>query len=360
MKTRFLIFSLFISAMTFAQTPGQFVQANSKDKLVEDRMEYIRSIKNFVGSIFWSGFSGENFPNTIVYFADSTSYFINPQPKMKEQVSTYSVLENEYNWNIWRMYMPLDTVPYVIETQFQLNPKSEKHYINYKTPVLFISSPELTQKRDKNVNSTQDWAIPVLHQLFRQYQYSNDAMLTYAIRLYDERKMIELDSLQGIYRNVTAYNDTLQKENELLKKAYAATSFDEEKSLVELFLKARANRYKQYYKDKNTWVSAPEGFWEKLEGTCMLMETELIENFQQAPTSSTLAQNDPMYKQDYVAPTLDINKYTDLNDKTPYAGITGFNMLRLLIKNKVQFKENFFSYASLSLDMQLKYFYKIK
>lgn len=361
MKTIITSLLISFSLCVLAEAPVQMVQANAADKLVTDRMEYLRTMKNIVGELYWPKLVNNDFPNTVVYFADTVSYFIHPQPKMKSQVSKYTVMENEYDWNIWRMHMPLDSAPYVIETQFQfINPKKEKHYINYKTPVLFISSPELMVKKNDKLTSTQAWSIPVMHQLFRQFQYANEAMITYAMRLYEEKKMVEIDSLQGIYRNVPIFKDTLNAENELLKKALAATSIEEEKALFTEFLRLRAKRYTQYNKENKTWVSAAENFWEKMEGTCEMMEKILKENFQNVPQSEKLLTSDSMYVQSYTMPIEEASYYSELKDDKFYVGTTGYNMLRLLEKNKIPYKDNFFSYASLSLDLQLKYFYKIQ
>ncbi|MBP6048144.1 MAG: hypothetical protein KA457_01625 [Chitinophagales bacterium] len=340
------------------QPPVQIVQASTADKLVTDRMEYLRTMKNYVGELYWKKMIGDDFPSTVVYFADTVSYFIHPFPKMKNQVSKYTVMENEYDWTIWRMHMPLDSAPYVIETQFQFNPKKEKYYINYRTPVLFISSPELMQKKDAKITSTQAWSIPVMHQLFRQFQYANEAMMVYAIRLYEEGKMYEIDSMQGIYRNHALFRDTLQLENEILKKALAASSVETEKELFTEFLRLRAKRHTLYNKEKKTWVSAAENFWEKLEGTCVRMEEKLKENFHNIPISEKLAASDTLYVKDFSITNEDNN--SELKDDKYYVGTTGYNMLKLLEKNKVPYQENFFSYASLSLEMQLKYFYKIQ
>ena len=203
----------------------------------------------------------------------------------------------------------------------------------------------------------------MMHELYHQYQYSNEAILTYVLRLYQEKKMIDMDSLQGIYMNNQWFRDTLQKENELLKQAVAATSFEEEKKLFTQFLKLRAKRNLDYFKKKKFYINTPENFWEKLEGTCLMMEKQLKENFAEIKPTDYLAENDVMYDKSFAFNEKDISEiqfYSDLNDERFYVGATGFNMVQLLEKNKVPYKDNFFSYASLPLDLQLKYFYKIK
>ena len=335
---------------------------SQEEKLITERFEYIRQIKEYIGNLYWKNFSNNQFPGTIVYFSDSASYFINPLPEMKDKVSKYTIVENDYDWNIWRLRMPLDSAKFVMETQFQFDNKAKK-YINYRTPVLFCSSPELTRKEKEKIKTTQEWSIALMHELYHQYQYSNEAILTYVLRLYQEKKMVDMDSMQGFYTTNTAYRDTLKLENELLKKAVAASSLEEEKKLFAQFLKLRGKRHLELYKKTKFWVNIPENFWEKLEGTCMMMEKQLKENFQKIKFTDDILKNDPMYDPTFVYNEKDItevNFYSELNDERFYVGTTGYNMVQLLEKNKVPYKDNFFNYASLPLDLQLKYFYKIK
>lgn len=341
---------------------AQILKPTPQEKLITERFEYIRIIKKYIGNLFWKNFSNNDFPGTISYFTDSATYFINPLPEMKDKVSKYTILENDYDWNIWKLRMPFDSAIFVMETQFEFDPKA-KNKVDYKSPVLFCSSPELTKKEKVVIGTTQEWAIAMMHELYHQYQYSNEAILTYVLRLYQEKKMIDMDSLQGIYRNNQDFRDTLKLENELLKKAVATPSFEEEKKLFTQFLKLRAKRNAEYFKKKKFYVNTPENFWEKLEGTCLMMEKQLKENFKNIVPNEYLVNNDPMYNKSFSFNEKDlaeISFYTDLDDSRFYVGATGFNMVQLLEKNQVPYKDNFFNYASLPLDLQLKYFYKIK
>lgn len=341
---------------------AQFINPNETEKIVIERFEYIKKIKHYISDIYWKPFGAKDFEGTIVYFNDSASYFINPLEAMKEKVSTYSVLIQDYEWNIWKLKLPFDTAFFVMETTFQYDKKA-KWDINYNTPVLFCSSPELTKKEKTEITSTEEWTVALMHELYHQYQYSNPAILAYVLRLYQEKKMIDMDSLQGIYLTNKMVNDTIKLENELLKKAYNATSIDEEKKIFKEFLKLRSLRNLAYFKKKKFYLTTPEDFWEKMEGTCLMMESVLKQNFTKMPIPEYLKNNDAMFKNDapfatYSA-TQAVADYTELEDKEPYVGTTGYNMVRLLEKHNVNYKDNFFNYASLPLALQLKYFYKI-
>lgn len=352
---------LFMLSFTAVQAQA-IIKPNAEEKLITERFEYIRLIKNYIGNLFWKNFSNNSFPGTIVYFTDSASYFINPLPEMKDKVSKYSILENDFDWNIWKLRMPLDSAKFVMETQFQFDRKA-KGYINYRTPVLFCSSPELTVKEKTKINSIQEWSIALMHELYHQYQYSNEAILTYILRLNDEKKWLDMDSLQGIYLSNQAYRDTLKLENDLLKKAIATNSFDEEKKLFTQFLIARGKRQTAYFKSHKMYINTPESFWEKLEGTCLMMERQLKENFNKITPPEYLVENDKMYNKNFSFNEKDpkeVSFYSDLDNDRFYVGATGYNMVQLLEKNNVPYKDNFFSYASLPLELQLKYFYKIK
>jgi hypothetical protein len=359
MKMKLFATLLFFTACL--QMKAQILQPTEKEKLITERFEYIRQIKNYIGKLYWKDFANNEFPGTIVYFVDSASYFINPKMEMKDKVSSFTLLYNDYDWTIWKLRMPLDSAKFVMETQFQFDPKT-KNYINYRTPVLFCSSPELTKKEKEKIRTIQEWSIALMHEMYHQYQYSNEAILTYVLRVYQEKKMIDMDSMQGIYTSNSSFRDTLQRENEILKKAVAAKSFAEEKKLFQEFLRLRNKRRLEYLKKKKFQIATPENFWEKLEGTCLMMERKLKENFSKITPPEYIVKNDPLYGTEFVFNERDpaeTNFYTELDDKNFYVGTTGFNMVQLLEKNKVQYKENFFNYASLSLDQQLKFFYKI-
>ncbi len=114
---------------SFQLVNAQILQPTEQEKLITERFEYIRQIKNYIGELYWNNFAKNDFPGTIVYFTDSASYFIHPLPEMKDKVSKYSLLYNDYDWNIWKLRMPLDSAKFVMETTFQFDPKA-KEYIN--------------------------------------------------------------------------------------------------------------------------------------------------------------------------------------------------------------------------------------
>ena len=361
MKSRIVALVLFF-AVGYSASAQLILKPTEQEKLIEERFEYIKLIKSFVGKIYWKDFSVNSFPGTIVYFNDSASYFINPLSEMKDKVSKYSVLENEYDWSIWKLRMPFDSTPYVMETQFQFNPKA-KVYINYRRPVLFCSSPELMKREKENITNTQQWSIALMHELYHQYQYSNEAILTYVLRLYDEKKWMDMDSLQVLYLKDKSFKDSVKLENDLLERAVAATSMQEEIKLYTQFLKVRANRQRDFVKKYKDNISNIESFWEKLEGTCLKMERILKEDFTQITPPPYIVEHDGMYAQNFSFNEKDkseIHFYNELDDKRFYIGTTGYNLVQLLEKNNVPYKENLYKYASLPLDLQLKYFYKIK
>ncbi len=357
MKVNILVFScLLLNAICL---PAQVVQPNEEEKLIAQRFEYIRQIKQYTGGLYWNDLVGNNFPGTIAYFSKSASYFINPQPQMKDKVSSYTVLENQFDWNIWRLRMPYDSAGFVIVTQFQYAPKS-KGFINYMTPVLFCSSPEITKKEKPEYTNVQLWSIALMREMFRQYQYSNTAMLTYVIRLNQEHRLLDKDSLQGIFRNNSDFRDTLKTENELLKRALAASSFEEEKKIFTEYLRLRNKRVATYFKQKKFMVNVSEELWEKLEGTAVMQEKIMKENFNKVPVPDFIIKNDPLYDASFTFTDSENTSYSDFRNNANYIDVTGYNMVLLLEKNKVSYKANFFNYASLPLHMQLKYFYKIK
>ena len=153
------------------------------------------------------------------------------------------------------------------------------------------------------------------------------------------------------------------KENDLLLKAINAKSIEEEKKYFTEFLKTRTKRRSEFYKQKKITIGPIEEIWEKLEGTALYIDAILKENFAKIPVNEYLLTNDKYYKKENIYDGYSINTakdYTSITDAKHYFGATGVNLVRLLEKNNVDYKSNFFKYASMPLSTQLKYFYKIK
>jgi hypothetical protein len=365
-KYIYLLFICLISANLNAEdnknAKNEFVEPNAKEKLMIERINYLNSLRKFAGNLFWEDFGKNDFIGTIVYFTDSNAYFINPEPSVLEKVSKYKKLENEYDYSVLKLVTPYDQPTYIIETVFETEDGNRKN-INYMLPILFCSSPEITAALQPEIIATQEWATSAFHELYHQYQFKETAIYNYLNSFIKQNRMFTKDSMQSIYENNWSYKDSLIKENDLLLKAINASSVAEEKKYFTEFLKTRNKRRTEFYKQKKITIGPIEEIWEKLEGTALYIDAVLKENFSNLIENKYLLENDKSFRKENIYQNYKLDTatdYTSINDAKHYFGATGINLVRLLEKNNVDYKTNFFKYASMPLSTQLKYFYKIK
>lgn len=360
-----MLLSIFCS-MSFAQNNNisidDLIEPTEKEVLIIERIKYLNDLRRFAGNLFWKDFAANEFVGTTVYFSDSNAYFINPEPSVLDKVSKYKIINNKYDYNVLKLATPYDVPTYIIETVFETEDGNKKN-INYMLPILFCSSPEISAELQPELVHTQDWATSVFHELYHQYQFKETAIYNYLNSFIKQNRMLTKDSMQSIYENNWSFKDSLIKENDLLLKAINAKSLEEEKKYFTEFLKTRTKRRSEFYKQKKITIGPIEEIWEKLEGTALYIDAILKENFAKIPVNEYLLTNDKYYKKENIYDGYSINTakdYTSITDAKHYFGATGVNLVRLLEKNNVDYKSNFFKYASMPLSTQLKYFYKIK
>lgn len=335
---------------------------NEKETIMVERINCLNKMKQFAGNLYWKDFGTNNFVGTIVYLTDSASYFFNPEALIMERIHNYAPIDASDEYSLLKL-APFKTPIAIIESMFE--PEfGDKTQIYYKLPVLFASSPELYQQLNTNeFSNTDEWLINAFHEYYHQYQYKNIAILDYITNLLKQKKLLTMDSLSTIYHTNIAFKDSLDKENQLLIKAIQSTDKEVEKKYFTEFLKVRNERRKQYLKQTKFPINLPEDFWEKLEGTTYYQEAILKHNFNAFEGDSILLQIDKNYTGGNSFSSFNMNsdpKYSDTNQAFYYVGAIGFNLIRLLEKNKVEYKDNLFKYASQPLHTILKYHYKIK
>lgn len=359
-------FLLFISTFCFSQKNGfnidDLVEPNEQELLIIERINYLNEMRKLSSNLFWKDFGLNEFPGTIVYFTDSLSYFINPEQSVLDKISKFKALKNPYDFTILRLALPFDAPTFVIQTLFETSEGNKKN-INYMLPILFCSSPEVSKTLQPEINSTELWASNTLHEYFHQYQFKIKAIYSYLNVFISQKKMFDKDSMQSIYNKNWNFKDTLVKENDLLLKAINSNSLEAEKNYFTQFLKSRNKRRLEYQKKTKFAIGQIEDLWEKIEGTTLYLEAVLKQNFGQLPPQHYLIQHDTLFLNQNIFSGFNLAtdlKYTSIQDADYYFGATGLNLIRLLEKHNVDYKKDFFQYASMPLSTQLKYFYKIK
>ena len=348
--------------LVLAKEVYSVVFPSSQEVLIANRIEYLNHLRKFAGDLFWKDFSNDSSVGTIVYFTASASYFFHPDPVVMEKTENkFEIVASPTPTKMLRLKNPFDSAVNVMETEFEYEDYA-KNKIDYKNPVLFCTSTEDIATYDPKINSTEDWVIIALHQYYHQFQYKHDAVFNYILSLTKQNRILNMDTLQGIFRSNWAFHDTLLLENQNLLNALNSTSMEQEKAYYKEFLRLRDKRRAEYNKKYKFQIGIPEDFWEKMEGTAQYLEAATKMHFADFPVDSVLVETDPMYKSNNIFQDFSFDtapEYYDSKDAIYYLGATGFNLVRLLEKNKVDYKDNFFNYASLPLHLQLKYFYKL-
>ena len=366
-KNTVLVFFCLISLFCLSQQNKGFniddlVEPDEKELLLIERIKYLNEMRKLTSDLFWNDFGIGEFSGTIVYFTDSLSYFFNPEQSVLDRVSKYKALKNPYDYTVLRLALPFDKATYVIQTLFETSEGNKKN-INYMLPILFCSSPEVSKNFRPEISNTELWTSNVLHEYFHQYQFKIKAVYSYLNTFISQKRMLDKDSMQGIYTKNWNFRDTLVKENDLLLKAIGANSVEAEKEYFAQFLKLRNKRRLEFQKTTKIQFGQIEDLWEKIEGTALYLEIILKQNFDKLPPNKYLIQHDTMFQNQNIYSGFSLSEaqnYISINDADYYFGATGVNLIRLLEKNNVPYKKDFFQYASMSLSTQLKYFYKIK
>lgn len=367
MKSLFFVFiTFYFVSFSFSQTKvfslDDIVEPNENEKLIAEHIKYVNDIRQLAADLFWKDFGKDEFVGTIVYFTDSLSYFFNPEESVLEKISKYKSIKIKYDWVMLRLALPFDEPTFVIQTIFETSEGNKKN-INYMLPILFCSSPEVSKKIQPEIESTEKWGVSVLHENYHQYQFKTKAIYSYLNTFISNNTMLNKDSVQSIYLRFPNFKDTLLKENDLLLKAINSSSIEQEKIYFEQFLKLRNKRRLEFQKSQKIKIAQLEDIWEKLEGTTLYAEAIVKQNFDKLPKSHYLIANDPLFLNQNIFSNFSMNndpKYTTIEAAENYFGVTGYNLVRLLEKHNVDYKSDFYTYASMSLATKLKYFYKLK
>lgn len=364
-RTIFIVAIISFAYLSIAQkntvSIDRLEEPTEKEIIIIERINYINQLRKVAAELFWQDFGKNDFIGTIVYFSDTNAYFINPEPSVLSRVSKYTVLSHQYNYHVLRLATPYDKPTYIIETVFEAEDGNKKN-INYMLPILFCSSPEISAQLQQEAIVTQEWATSVLHEMFHQYQYKETGIYNYLNSFLKHDRMLSKDSMQGIFRSNQSFRDSIIKENDLLLKAINTTSIDEEKKYFSDFLKIRNKRRTDFYKQKKALIAPIEEIWEKLEGTALYIDAIVKQNLDNMADNPYLAEKDKYYSKTKLYKNFTIENtpdYISVNEAKHYFGATGINLVRLLEKNKVDYKSNFFKFGSMPLSTQLKYFYKI-
>ena len=198
----------------------------------------------------------------------------------------------------------------------------EESNIDYRTPFMRCSSLEQTSETIPDVTSVNEWATMVMHEYFHGFQFKNDGYL----ETYETITNTVLpDTLSALAASHDWYRESITQENDLLLNAIETNDIEATRAYIQSFFKLRNERRERVKKELGIDIVALEQLYETMEGSARYIEYCLYRHFGNFNLS-------------------DAKWLYTVGHKYYYA--TGFNLLRISDKLKIDYKYAIFKDVS--------------
>ncbi len=299
-----------------------FILSSYTDSIVTNDKPHIANISSVyqlferVDSI-WPGCNNKEFAVSLIYYADSICYVVNPKAKFKSQYDTKYIF-SERNRKFYRTNR-IDSIDFHMHVGFSIDDDDSTNF-NYFEPYMYCTSPELTCKTVPV--DMKEWQTMVLHEMFHGFQ------LKHSIFINRFKNIIALgqsqSTLSDLYNSYNWYAESVSAENNYLLSALKSSYPTEE---IMKFITLRNSRYDRVRTELDIDIKECEELFETMEGTARYVEVGIY------PDLYDLGQNKWIWS---------------IGGKN-YFYSTGFNIARLLDKLEVQYKEDLFDLPKASL-----------
>lgn len=341
-KTYLFILGFFLSSSFYA--------AGQDQKLTIERIRYFYYLKSQLANRNWPGFGLPRYDVTLAYFTKNQTYLIDPTGLVKSRRTVTSIYDDG-KIRIGKTSR-LDTVAFHMATAYE---DRQQDILWYHNPIMLCSDLETTRNYVSEVPDIQTWATMVMHEYFHGFQFRHPAFLRFA----NDSISISNSRLQSYYDSYPWFKESVEKENELLLKCLKEHDFYKIKSLIKKYISMRNLRLKQFKEQEKFELDSQEDFLEKMEGSARYMEYQLYLAFKRLPTEKTLASMDTAYKMNaYKHFQIEDKQWMYESNSIKYFYSTGFNILRLLDKLHVNYKQHFFDNNSLTPNQLVANFVK--
>ncbi len=326
-----------------------FFSCKKKNKVNEqkifDRITFVYNLKQTVEETTWKTFNNKEYDLPLIYFTDTSSYIANPTTKFLNTFKSELVFEDR-QIKIYKTKR-IDSIQFHMETGLTMGEPTDKY--NYHSPFMNCSSYEEAHKTIPKINATEQWATLIMHEYFHGYQYKHKAYIEYYEK---EIVQIQPDSLIALYKNNDWFKKSIDQENQLLLNALNEKDSLKTSSLIKDFFKLRNQRRKIVLEKLNFDISTFEKCYETMEGTARYVEFSLYNTFSTRRPDYKLLKSDSSFKSFEKYHKYDIKKdeWLYLSEKTSYFYATGFNIVRLLDKLKIEYKSILFRTGEVSAE----------
>lgn len=340
--------------LTICLICGQ-VKAQNSEQLIFERIEYIFNLKPTIAIEYWKGFDKKKYDVPLIYYTETDSYIANPPKDFIIYYTPTLVFQNS-NLKIYKTIKRFDDIPFHMETNFGIDESTDK--IIRPAPIMYCSSFEITSKKIPESTSIEYWATMIIHEYFHGFQFKHKP---YIDTVLEKTGNVTEDSLSRIFKNNIWFENQIKKENDFLLKAIQSNNQQETQSYIHSFFISRKERKSQTKSKLNFEIDEIEKIYETMEGTARYIEYNLQVEYATRKPDKKLMVIDTAYHSYKV-----FKNYKIENDPwlfTPgkrYFYATGFNIVRLLDKLKIDYKTRLFKEGNLSLDEILEKNYKYK
>ncbi len=282
-----------------------------------ERLRYVYALKVVINDSVWSGFADKQYDVPLLYYGDTCCYVVNP---MERFLAKYpSVLVHSDNDIQIYQTKKVDDKPFHMHVTFT----DEESDIDYRTPIMRCSSLEQTSRTIPDVTSVNEWATMVMHEYFHGFQFKNDGYLD----IYEAITNAALpDTLTALAASHEWYKEGITRENDLLLKAIDTNDNEVSRVYIQSFFKLRNERRERVKKELGIDIVALEQLYETMEGSARYIEYCLYRHFGNFNLS-------------------DAKWLYTVGSKYYYA--TGFNLLRLSDKLRIDYKYGIFKDVSI-------------
>nr|WP_315027455.1 hypothetical protein [uncultured Chryseobacterium sp.] len=312
--------------------PSLKIQAQNNNLDIQ-RLQYLFTLKNHLDKA-WPTFGSSEYTADIAYFTPTNTYIIGrpiSETLKKKPVKTYK----RENISIEETQR-LDTIAFHMLTAYESVDSSK---LWYRYPVILCSDYDTTSRYIEDIPNTQTWATIILHEYFHGFQFRHQEFIRFA----NDSVTVSITKLQSYYDHYSWFKESIDKENQLLLKCLASKSSSEIKTLFREYKILRGQRLLKFHQAEKFDLAPQEEFLEKMEGSARYMEYQLYLSFKNIPINKELLAVDKYYDPLALKTfTLEDKPWMYKSNSIRYFYSTGFNMLRLLDRLNIKYKEKFF------------------
>lgn len=315
------------------------------EQIIFARLAFVYNLKPLVANKIWKNFDNKLYDVPLIYYTDSTSYVTNPTIDFLRIFHPKLVFKNS-KIAIYKTLKRVDTIPFHMETSLSSGSPSDDY--DYHSPFMKCSSYEITSRIVPNTKSTEYWVTMLVHEYFHGFQYKHKSYIDSTIAFLSS---LSEDSLSKIYQKNEWFQKKIKAENYFLLQAIHSTNQSEINKNITRFFEIRKDRRSLFKRRFNYAIDEYEKKFETMEGTARYVEFKLHSEFATLKPDKKLKNIDSSFHSFYV-----FKNYKIQNDPwlykvgKRYFYSTGFNMVRLLDKLKINYRDRLFKEGNLTLE----------